>query len=114
MLVETTELIGLEVFTHKGIYLGRVYDVQIDIANNRIYDLILSETNPTLIEESTDLGVPYRWVQSVKEVVVLRYFPGKVKLKPPELRRRKHRGRRKLRVIKEYFGEHGTSRLPWK
>jgi sporulation protein YlmC with PRC-barrel domain len=112
MLVETTELLGLEVFTHKGIYLGRVYDVQLDVANNKIYDLILSETNPTLIEESRDLGVPYRWVQSVKEVVVLRYFPGRVKLKPPELRRR--RGRRKLRVIKQYFGEHGTSRLPWK
>ena len=114
MLEETTELLGLEVFTHKGIYLGRVYDIQLDIANNKIYDLILSDTNPILVEESRDLGVPYRWVQSVKEVIVLRYFPGKVKLKPKELRRGKHRGRRKLRVVKKYYGDHGTSRTPWK
>ncbi len=112
MLVESTDLISLEVFTHKGIYLGRVYDIQLDIANNRIYDLMLGETNPTLVEESRTLGVPYRWVQSVSEVIVLRYFPGKIKIKPKE--RVMRRGRRKLRVVKQYFGDDGTSRLPWK
>ncbi|MCK5562286.1 MAG: PRC-barrel domain-containing protein [Thermoplasmata archaeon] len=112
MLVETTDLMGLEVFTHKGIYLGRVHDIQLDVANYRIYDLMLGETNPTLVEESRTLGVPYRWVQSVSEVIVLRYFPGKIKIKPRE--RVRHRGRRKLRVVRKDFGDHGVSRKPWK
>jgi sporulation protein YlmC with PRC-barrel domain len=111
MQIEVTSLYDLEVYTHKGIYLGRISEVLMDVKKNSVYELILSETNPNIIDESRTIGVPYRWVQSVSEVVVLKYFPGKIHIKPSLGRYR--RKRRKLRVIKHRWGTHGTARLPW-
>jgi sporulation protein YlmC with PRC-barrel domain len=111
MLTEVTSLYNMEVYTPKGLYLGRIYEVMIDTNKNAIYDLILAETNPTMVDDSREIGVPYRWVQTVKEIVVLRYFPGKIHVKAKLARYR--RKRRKLRVIKRSGPEHGVSRLPW-
>jgi len=111
MLTEITSLYNLEVYTQKGVYLGRIYEILLDTEKNAIYEVILGETNPTIVDESRDLGIPFRWVQSVSEVVVLKYFPGKIHIKPKLKRHRKKR--RKLRVIKHRWGSHGTSRLPW-
>ena len=111
MLTEITSLYNLEVYTPKGLYLGRVYEIMIDTKSKVIYDLILEETNPNLVDESRSIGVPYRWVQTVSEIIVLRYFPGKVHLKP-KLGRYRHK-RRKLRVIKRTKMEHGITRVPW-
>lgn len=111
MLQEITSLYNLEVYTPKGVYLGRIYEVLVDTTKNMIYEVILEETNPTIVEESRSIGVPYRWVDSVSEIMVLKYFPGKIHIKAkPERYRRK---RRKLRVIKKRWGDHGTSRLPY-
>ena len=111
MLVEITSLYNLEVYTQKGLYLGRVYEVMVDVNRNSIYELILGETNPTIVDDSRTIGIPFRWVQTISEIVVLRYFPGKVhvKIKPSRFRKK----RRKLRVIKRSRGSHGISRLPW-
>lgn len=111
MLVEITSLYNMEVFTHKGLYLGRIYDVMVDINKSAVYELILSETNPNIVDESRSIGIPYRWVGSIKEIVVLKYFPGKIHVKGKPARYR--RKRRKLRVVKRKKPEHGISRIPW-
>ena len=111
MQAEITQLYDLEVYTHKGIYLGRINEVLLDLNKSLIYELILIETNPNIIDESRSIGVPFRWVQSVSEVVVLKYFPGKIHIKPRLARYRKKR--RKKRVLKHSWGSHGISRLPW-
>lgn len=111
MLIEATSLYNQEVYTPKGIYLGRVYEVLVDIKKSAIYELILEETNPSIIDDSRSIGIPYRWVQTVKEIIVLRYFPGKIHVKQKPARYRKKR--RKLRVIKQHWGDHGTSRKAW-
>ena len=111
MLIEVTSLYNQEVYTPKGIYLGRVYEVYLDTAKSAIYELILEETNPSIVDESRSIGIPYRWVQTIKEIIVLRYFPGKIHVKPKPARYRKKR--RKLRVIKRRRREHGVSREPW-
>ena len=111
MLTEVYDLYNLEVYTQKGIYLGRISEIILDTDRNEIYELILSETNPVVVEESRSIGVPYRWVQSVSEIIVLKYFPGKIHIKQRPTRFRKKR--RKLRVIKHRWGSHGTSRIPW-
>src|SRR5207244_263502 len=41
----------------------------------------VGETNPLLVEGSRAVSVPYRWVQSVGDIVVLRYFPKRVSLR---------------------------------
>ena len=98
-------------YTHKGIYLGRVVEVVLDINKNSIYEFILEETNPNIIEESRSIGIPFRWIQSISEVIVLKYFPGKIHIKPKLLRYRNKR--RKLRVVKHRWGSHGIGRAPW-
>ena len=111
MLIEITSLYNLEVYTQKGLYLGRVDEVLVDVNKNMIYELILGETNPTIVDESRTIGIPFRWVQTISEIVVLKYFPGKIHLKAKPARFR--RKRRKLRVIKHRWGSHGASRLAW-
>ncbi|WP_455392938.1 PRC-barrel domain-containing protein [[Eubacterium] cellulosolvens] len=111
MLDEITSLYEKEVYTHKGLYLGRVYEIMVDVKNYSVYELILSDTNPSIVENSRSIGVPYRWVSTVSEIVVLKYFPGKIHVKPKPSRFR--RKRRKLRVIKRKRTDHGISRMPW-
>lgn len=104
---EITELIGLKVYTHKGFYLGRVVDVQLDVDSSLVWELLLSETNPQLVEGSRDLSIPWRWVKSVSDIVVLKYFPGRVRV------RKKAKGRRKLRVTKRPVNRSGVPRDEW-
>jgi sporulation protein YlmC with PRC-barrel domain len=111
MQIEITSLYDLEVYTQKGLYLGRVSEILVDIKKSAVYELILSETNPNIVEDSRSIGIPYRWIKSISEIVVLKYFPGKIHIKAKLQRYRKKR--RKLRVIKRRWGEHGTSRIPW-
>ena len=111
MLVEVTSMYNLEVYTPKGTYLGRIFEVLLDTRKNEIYELILAETNPTIVDDSRSIGVPFRWVSKISEIVVLRYFPGKIHLKAKIGRHRKIR--RKLRVIRRNKMEHGVSRMPW-
>jgi sporulation protein YlmC with PRC-barrel domain len=40
--------------------------------------MFISETNPLLVEGSKAVNVPYRWIQAVGDVIVLKYFPKRV------------------------------------
>ena len=81
MLEEISELIGLQVYTSDGIFLGNVNNVVIDLDTQKIYGLFIGDTNPLLVEDSLPVNVPYRWVQAVGDIIILRYFPRRVSLK---------------------------------
>lgn len=83
MLEEATELIGLQVYTPNGIFLGNVNNLVIDIENKKVDGLFINETNPLLVEDSKAVNVPYRWIQSVGDVVLLKYFPKRVTARKP-------------------------------
>lgn len=83
MLEEVSEMIGLQVYTSGGIFLGNVANVIVDIAEARIDGLFITDTNPLLVEDSKNVAVPYRWVQSVGDIVILSYFPKRVALRKP-------------------------------
>ncbi len=85
MLQEISEFIGLQVYTKEGVFLGNVNNVVLDVDSNRVDGLFISGTNPLLVEESKSVSVPYRWVQSVADIVLLRYFPKRVTVRkePP-------------------------------
>lgn len=116
MLTEINNLQGLEVITDKGLNLGYVEDVIVDLDDGEIYELLVSETNPDLVPDGSSVGVPYRWVQSISRVILLKHFPGKIKRKEqfdiPSLPA--DGKKRKLRVVKKDFGEGGVSRLGWR
>ena len=85
MLEEITKLMGLETFTDKGVRLGIVDNIRVDVAEDTVDGLFFIETNPGLVEDGAPITVPYRWVQSVGEIIILKYFPDRVDV-PEELR----------------------------
>ena len=78
MLGEISEIIGLQVYTHSGVFLGNVNNLVVDVDNGSVDGIFVGETNPLLVEGSRAVSVPYRWVQSVGDIVLLRYFPKRV------------------------------------
>ena len=116
MLTEITNLEGLEVITDKGLSLGYVEDVIVDLDNMEVYELLVSDTNEEIVEDGASVGVPYRWIQSISRVVLLKHFPGKIRRKQEmEIPAVATDGRkRKLRVVKKEHGDGGVGRLGWR
>lgn len=84
---EVTSFLKLQVYTREGIYVGHVKNVFFELDEKRIGSLLVTNTNPALVEGSVDVAVPYRWVNAVGDIVILSNFPGKVtskKDKPSE------------------------------
>ena len=83
MIEEASELMGLQVYTSAGIYLGNVTNLVVDIDKKKVEGLFINETNPLLVEESKAVSVPFRWIQSIGDIIILRYFPKRVSSKKP-------------------------------
>jgi sporulation protein YlmC with PRC-barrel domain len=81
MMEEASELIGLQVYTPNGVFLGNVNNLVIDLDNKCVDGLFVGETNPLLVEDSKAVNVPFRWIQSVGDIILLKYFPKRVTTK---------------------------------
>ncbi|MCG2827404.1 MAG: PRC-barrel domain-containing protein [Thermoplasmatales archaeon] len=81
MLDEISRFSNMQVYTNQGVQLGTVENVVLDVTNSKVDALYISGTNPILVEDSVNLNVPYRWIQAVGDIIILKYFPGKVALK---------------------------------
>jgi len=81
LLEEISEIIGLQVYTNNGVFLGNVNNLVVDVDNGKVDGVFVGETNPLLVEGSRAVSVPFRWVQSVGDIVILRYFPRRVTAK---------------------------------
>jgi len=75
MLTEISDLIGMEVYTDKAIALGNIDDLIIETDSQKIEGLFVNNPNPLLVEHSRPVSVPFRWISSVGDVIVLKYFP---------------------------------------
>ncbi|WP_436903029.1 PRC-barrel domain-containing protein [Halovenus halobia] len=72
---EITSLVGREVYTNNGVYLGEVEDLRLDLDAENVTGLALHELNRELFREESASArgviVPYRWVQAVGDVVIV-------------------------------------------
>lgn len=72
---EITTLVGREVYTNNGVFLGEVEDLRLDLDAEEVTGLALHELNRELFEdearEARGVIVPYRWVQAVGDVVIV-------------------------------------------
>jgi len=78
---EITSFLKLPVYTREGIYVGHVKNIFLELEEKRIASLLVTNTNPTLVEGSVDVAIPYRWVNAVGDIIILSNFPGKVATK---------------------------------
>lgn len=81
---EVTSFLKLPVYTRQGKYVGHVRNVFLDMDEKCVSSLLVTNTNPTIVEGTVDVSVPYRWVNSVGDIVILSYFPDKVTTKKKE------------------------------
>ena len=81
---EITSFLKLPVYTREGKYVGHVRNVFLDMDEKRVSSLLITNTNPSLVEGTVDVAVPYRWVNSVGDIVILSYFPDRVTTKKKE------------------------------
>ncbi|MEF8781829.1 MAG: PRC-barrel domain-containing protein [Haloarculaceae archaeon] len=72
---EITSLVGREVYTNTGVFVGQVEDLRLNLDAEGVTGLALHELNTELfgseVSSSRGVIVPYRWVQSVGDVVIV-------------------------------------------
>jgi sporulation protein YlmC with PRC-barrel domain len=72
---EITSLVGREVYSSNGVFVGEIEDIQLDLDARSVTGLALAELNHELfagqVDGSTGVVVPYRWVRAVGDVVLI-------------------------------------------
>ena len=72
---EITSLVGREVYSNNGVFVGEIEDVRLDLDARSVTGLALAELNRELFagraEGNTGVIVPYRWVRAVGDVVLI-------------------------------------------
>lgn len=75
MKTELMEMLGLEVYTNDALYLGNVDNIVVDVDSKNIYGIYVRNTNPLLVEDSGSVLIPFRWIDAVGDMVLLKHFP---------------------------------------
>ena len=70
-----SQLSGLQVYLPNGRLLGVVHDAVVEHASLSCTHLFVKDTPDDLVEGSIHVAVPLRWVRSISDVVILRWFP---------------------------------------
>jgi sporulation protein YlmC with PRC-barrel domain len=72
---EITTLVGREVYTKNGVFVGEVEDLRLDLDVEQVTGLALHQLNGELFgpeaESARGVILPYRWVQAVGDVVII-------------------------------------------
>lgn len=84
MIEEATNLENLEVFTPWGVSIGMVTSLEIESESGGISNIFLEETNDRLVEDGASILIPYRWIQAVGDIVILKYYPEDIPVRSME------------------------------
>jgi sporulation protein YlmC with PRC-barrel domain len=72
---EITTLVGREVYSNNGVFVGEVEDLRLDLDAREVTGLALHQLNHELFNQdvrtSRGVIVPYRWVQAVGDVIIV-------------------------------------------
>ena len=75
MNAEITSLLDQEVYTQKGIFVGRVDDAVLDYENGVVSGLALGDVNKELFDQKgKGIVIPYRWVTAVGDIIIIRHL----------------------------------------
>ncbi len=72
---EITSLVGREVYSNNGVFVGEVEDLRLDVEQEIVTGLAMTQLNRDLFEDraagARGVIVPYRWVRSVGDIVLV-------------------------------------------
>jgi sporulation protein YlmC with PRC-barrel domain len=72
---EITTLVGREVYSNNGVYVGEVEDVRLDLDAEGVSGLAIRDVNTELFSDmaadARGVMLPYRWVLAVGDVVLI-------------------------------------------
>ena len=71
---EITTLVGREVYSNNGVYVGAVEDIQLNLDEELVTALALADLNRELLADvprGSGVLVPYRWVRAVGDVILI-------------------------------------------
>jgi sporulation protein YlmC with PRC-barrel domain len=72
---EITALVGREVYSNNGVFVGEVEDVRLNVDACAVTGLALGELNTELFSDVVEGGngvmIPYRWVRAVGDVILI-------------------------------------------
>ena len=72
---EITSLVGREVYSNDGVFVGEVEDLRLDMTDERVTGLALGQINRELfgdrLEGANGVLLPYRWVRAVGDIVLV-------------------------------------------
>jgi sporulation protein YlmC with PRC-barrel domain len=72
---EITTLVGREVYSNNGVFVGEVEDVRLDLGQQAVTGLALGELSQELFADRIEAGkgvmIPYRWVRAVGDVILI-------------------------------------------
>lgn len=72
---EITTLVGREVYSNNGVFVGEVEDLQLDLDEEVVTALALASVNTELFDQVTGNArgvlIPYRWVRAVGDVILV-------------------------------------------
>ncbi|WP_090382859.1 PRC-barrel domain-containing protein [Natronobacterium texcoconense] len=72
---EITSLVGREVYSNSGVFVGEVEDLQLNVDGEAVTGLALGNLNSELFTTESETGqgviVPYRWVRAVGDVILV-------------------------------------------
>src|SRR3990172_4736158 len=85
MQSEVSTFFGLNVYTDRGIYIGKVNDVVLEVNEKKVSGLAVTRLNPDMFDMAKPgVVIPYRWVTAVGDVVLIRHVKDQFK-KPEEI-----------------------------
>lgn len=89
MQMELSTLYGMSIYTDTGVYVGRIDDVNVNIKEGKIAGLVVKNVNPKAYQIKGKKGViiPYRWVTSISEVVIIKHVPRTVEVEAEEVKK---------------------------
>ncbi|MFC7199469.1 PRC-barrel domain-containing protein [Halospeciosus flavus] len=72
---EITSLVGREVYSNNGVFVGEIEDVRLNLDTEVVNGLALGELNSELFKQHATgrkgVIIPYRWVRAVGDVVLV-------------------------------------------
>ncbi len=75
MLEEISKIKDLEVYAPNGLFVGYAEKYVIDPADKRVTGIFMEGANPVLVDPGVSIRIPFRWVQSIGDVIILNSFP---------------------------------------